>query len=78
MNDVVTITKAEWRERRQELRVIAVSSGQPDAVLTEVSYGQMVFKSNKYDLKVRPVYNPGTVRVKSSLKGSATATVVIK
>jgi hypothetical protein len=78
VNDVVTITKAEWRERRQELRVTAVSSSQPNAVLTVVGFGQMVSRPDKCDFKVRPVPSPGTVTVTSSLGGSATATVVIK
>ena len=76
--DVITITKAEWRERRQELRVTATSSEQPNVVLTVEGFDQMAFKSNKYELKVRPVPRPMTVTINSSLGGSATATVVTK
>ena len=76
--DVITITKAEWKASRQELKVTASSSQQPGAVLTVVGFGQMTFKRNKYELKMKPVDNPGTVMVISDLGGSATVTVVIR
>ena len=76
--DVITITKAEWKAGRQELKVTATSSAQPDAVLTLVGFGEMKFRKNKYEFKKKPLANPGTVTVTSSLGGSATATVVIR
>ena len=76
--DVVTITKAEFKQVKQELRVIAISSEQPNAVLTVEGIGEMVFKNNRYELKVRQVSSPGTVTVTSDLGGSTMATVVVK
>ena len=76
--DVITITKAEWKASRQELKVRATTSAQPDAVLTLVGFGEMKFRKNKYQFKKKPLANPGTVTVTSSLGGSATATVVIR
>ena len=76
--DVITITKAEWRAGKKELRVTATSSEQPGAVLIVVGYGQMTFNKGKYEFKKKPLANPGTVTVTSSLGGSATATVVIR
>ncbi len=77
--DVVTITSAEWRAAKKELKVRATSSEQPAAVLTVVGFEQMTFKKNKYELKVKPVNDPpGTVTVTSSLGGSDSASVTIK
>ena len=76
--DVVTITKAEWKASRQELKVNATSSEQPDAELTLVGFGQMTFKKNKYEFKIKKVDNPGTVTVTSNLGGSDTATVKVR
>jgi hypothetical protein len=73
--DTVVITKAEWKASRQELKVEATSSGAPGAVLTvegdDQEYGQMVYNSgkNKYSFIQRPVDNPGSVTVNSSLNG---------
>jgi V8-like Glu-specific endopeptidase len=78
--DVVTILKAEWKAAKQELVVEATSSEQPNATLTVVGFGTMTYKAaqNKYTLKIKPVANPGTVTVTSSLGGSAAANVVIR
>ena len=76
--DAITITKAEWRASRQELRVEATSSEQPGAVLTLVGFGEMTFKKGKYTFKKKPTANPGTVTVTSSLGGGATKTVKVK
>ena len=76
--DVVTITKAEWKQKNSELKVVAISSAQPGAVLTVVGYGPMTFKKGKYELKIKPVPNPGTVAVTSNLGGSATKSVRIR
>ena len=76
--DQVTITKAEWKEKNSELKVTATSTEQPGAVLTVVGFGQMTFKNDKYELKVKPVDNPGTVIVTSNLGGSATKSVRVR
>jgi hypothetical protein len=76
--DTVTILKAEWKERRQELNIEAISSDQPGVTLTLVGYGDMTWKRDKYTYKARPLANPGTVTVTSSGGGSATASIVIK
>ena len=76
--DVVTITKAEWKSGNSELKVEATSSAQPGAVLTVVGFGEMTFKRGRYELKIKPVANPGTVTVISSLGGSATMTVTVR
>ncbi len=78
--DVVTITKAQWDAGKRKLDLKALSNGSPDAVLTVVGFGQMTFRSDKdrYELKVQPVDNPGTVTVTSSLGGSDSASVTIK
>ncbi|MCP4656410.1 MAG: hypothetical protein GY856_13435, partial [bacterium] len=73
--DTVTITKAEWKSDKQELKVESTSSDQPAAVLTVVGWGQMTWKNGKYEYKKKPVANPGTVTVESSSGGSDTATV---
>ena len=76
--DEVTITKAEWKQKNSELKVVATSSEQPGAVLTVVGFGQMTFKKGKYELKIRPVADPGTVTVTSDLGGSATKSVTVR
>jgi hypothetical protein len=77
--DAVTITKAEWKVSRQELKVEATSSEQPNAVLTLVGFGEMAFKRGKYSFKIKPVpNNPGSVTVNSDLGGSATKTVKLR
>ena len=78
--DVVTILKAEWKADRQELKVEATSSEAPNATLTVVGFGTMTYKAdkNKYELRIKPVDNPGTVTVTSSLGGSASLSVKIR
>jgi serine protease len=78
--DTVVIIQARYRADKDELKVRATSSAQPDAVLTVVGYGQMVYKAKKryYELKLRPLSPlpvPSTVTVVSSYGGSATAPV---
>ncbi len=86
-DDVVTITKAEYRFRNGELNVEATSSeGSPDVILRVygydgVDYGPMTYDSrkNKYKLKIKSVVDPqGSVKVVSSLGGSDTKTVKYK
>ena len=38
----------------------------------------MTFKKGKYELKIRPVADPGTVTVTSDLGGSATKSVTVR
>ena len=76
--DEVSITKAEWKKKNSELKVEATSSANPDAVLTVVGFGQMTFRRGKYELRLKPVVNPGTVTVISSLGGSATKSVRVR
>ena len=42
--DEVKITKVEWKADREELKVHATSSEQPDAILTVVGFGEMTYK----------------------------------
>jgi len=75
--DTVTITKAEWRSKRNRLIVEATSDGAPDAVLT-VDGNQMSFNANKnvYTYQQGSVSsNPQTVTVDSSLGGTQTSSV---
>lgn len=79
--DIVTIKKAEYRVRNKELRIEALSSAQPNAILTVEGYGTMVWKAkkNKYELKIKPAVNPGgSVTVTSDTGASATKTVTLK
>ena len=73
--DVVTITKAEWSAKKQELKVEAASSDQPYANLTLVDFGPMIFDKKKYRFKDKPVAKPVTVTVISDRGGTHTATV---
>jgi hypothetical protein len=79
--DVVIIKKAEYKVGDKELRVEATSSAQPNATLTVVGYGKMVWKAkkNKYELRIKPIANPGgSVTVTSDAGASATKTVTLK
>ncbi len=77
-NDVVTITKAEYKADKDEFKVEATSSDQPSVTLTVVGYGTMTWKAkkNKYEYKAKPVADPGaTVTVTSSGGGQDTTAV---
>ena len=69
---------AAWKASKQELKVEALSSAAPDAVLTVVGFGEMTLKGAKYVLKIKPVANPGTVTVISDFGGTDTATVTVQ
>jgi hypothetical protein len=74
--DTVTITKAEWKSDKSELKVEATSSDQPSVTLAVDGYGAMTWKNNKYEYKGKGVANPGaTVTVTSSGGGEDTANV---
>lgn len=73
--DTVTITKAEYKSDKSELKVEATSSDQPSVTLTLVGFGNMSWKNNKYEYKAKPVANPGSVTVTSSGGGSDTKTL---
>ncbi len=77
-SDLVTILSAEYNATRKEFKVRATSSTQPDAVLTVVDFGQMIFKKDKYELKIKPLAPeqvPSSVTVQSSHGGLDTAVV---
>ncbi len=78
--DTVTITKAEWRASKKELKVEATSDD-PNANLTVVGWGSMSYDSKKgiWKFRQKNVSNPpATVTVTSDLGGSDTSNVVIK
>jgi beta-lactam-binding protein with PASTA domain len=70
--DTVTITKAEYKADKDEFKVEATSSDQPTVTLTLVGFGDMTWKNNKYELKLKPLGQtpPCTVTVTSSGGGS--------
>lgn len=75
--DTVVITKAEWRSAGNRLTVWATSTGAPQAVLTVVGYGTMIYDSanNRYTFTKSNTPNPGSVTVTSSQGGSDTEPV---
>jgi hypothetical protein len=76
--DTVTITKAEYKAGRSELKVEATSSDGGNVTLTVVGYGNMIWKAekNKYEYREKPVADPGaTVTVTSSGGGEDTVDV---
>ena len=77
--EVVTILLATWNAVKQELQVEATSSEQPNATLTIEGIGTMSYKAakSKYEFKLKPIANPGSVTVTSSQGGSATLTVTL-
>jgi hypothetical protein len=76
--DTITIKKAEWRKKSQELKVEAKSSEQPGVTLNVQGFGQMGFRKGQYELKIKPVSNPGSITVTSNLGGSASMAVEVK
>lgn len=79
--ETVTITLAEYRAKPKQLRVEAISSRQPQAVLTLVGYGTMTYDaaSQKYVYAQKVKTAPGgQVTVQSSEGGSATREVTFK
>jgi serine protease len=77
--DTLNITQAEYYISKKKLVVSATSSAAPTAKLTVVGYGLMTYDSTKKIYKYAPsskVADPnGTVKVTSSLGGSASKTV---
>ena len=76
--DVVTIIKAHYKAGPGELVVRAISTGQPTAILAVEGHGEMTFvaKKNRYELRIKPVSDPGdSITVTSSSGGSADSTV---
>ena len=79
--DTVTITKAEYKSDKSELKVEATSSAGGNVTLTVVGYGNMNWKAdkNKYEYKAKPAADPGaTVTVTSSGGGQDTKAVTHK
>ncbi len=73
--DMVTISKAEYKADKQELKVEAHSSAEPAPVLTLVGWGEMKWGKGKYKFTQKPVECPASVTVTSSFGGSATVTI---
>lgn len=75
--DVITVLEARYKADRDEFKIKAISSEQPDAVLTVIGYGQMTFKRDKYELKMRPFNQtvPQTVTISSSFGGEITVPI---
>ena len=76
--DAVTILSASYNSSRGELKVRATSTKQPQAVLTLEGFGEMTFKRDRYEFKLRgvsPADVPSTAVVNSSEGGSASAPV---
>ena len=76
----MTITKAEWKSSKQELKVEAISDNS-SATLTVVGYGTMSYDSKKGIWKFRQKNvssPPSTVTVTSDFGGSDTSPVTIK
>ncbi len=76
--DTVTITKAEYKSDRSELKVEATSSSGGSVTLTVVGYGNMTWKAtkNRHEFKAKPVAAPGaTVTVTSTGGGQDAANV---
>ncbi|MBN4049166.1 S8 family serine peptidase, partial [archaeon AH-315-M20] len=70
--DTVTITKAQYRLKNEQLRVQATTTD-PNAILTLVGYGEMTKKGDKYVFRLKGAANPGpTITVESSSGGSNT------
>ena len=63
--DVVTISKAEYKADRQELKVEAHSSAEPGPTLTLVGWGDMPWSKEKYKFTQKPVECPASVTVTS-------------
>jgi len=78
--DAVAIPTATWTKRTSTLLVQATSTRAPTATLTLVTYGNMTYSSRTrlYTFQKAGVPNPGSVKVTSSLGGSATKTVTVK
>ena len=79
--DVVTVNKAEYEVKDEELVVRATSTDQPNAILTVEGYGEMRWDSEngRYELKIEPAGDPGdSVTVTSTSGGSATAEVKLE
>jgi len=79
--DVITITKAEYKVSKSELKVEATSSQGGTAVLTVDGYGQMTYNNprNLYQFSEKSVPDPeGSITVTSSLGGEQTVAVTYK
>jgi hypothetical protein len=77
--DVITVIEASYKAKRDEFRVRATSTGQPDVTLELLGFGPMNFSKGKYEFKLRPVGStviPPTVDIVSSGGDSVTIPVV--
>jgi hypothetical protein len=75
--EVVTITLTQYKTKAKQLLVEAISSLQPQAVLTLVGYGEMTYSAadGLYIYQAKAGDPGNTVTVISDLGGSATAPV---
>jgi M6 family metalloprotease-like protein len=75
--EVVTITLAQYKTKAKQLQVKAISSLQPQAVLTLVGYGEMTYSAadGLYIYQAKAGDPGNTVTVTSDLDGSAIAPV---
>jgi len=78
--DTVTILTATYTTRKKLLSVEATSSAQPTATLTVDGFGAMTYssKTKRYTYQATTSPPPATVKVSSSLGGSATKAVTSK
>jgi hypothetical protein len=76
---VITVLEAKYKADRDEFKVKATSSEQPDAELSVTGLGQMTFRKDKYELKIRPMFPrpvPYEVTITSSYGAEITVPVV--
>ncbi len=77
--DVITVIEASYKTNRDEFKVRASSSGQPDVSLEVVGFGPMSFAKGKYEYKLRRVGStviPPTIDIESSGGGVVTTAVI--
>ena len=78
-SDVITLIDAVYKADKDEFKVRATSSAQPDVTLEVIGFGPMVYKKNKYEYKLKPVGNvtiPQAIDIVSSLGALLTVPVV--
>jgi PKD repeat protein len=77
--DVITVIGASYKANRDEFKVRATSSDQPDVTLEVLGFEPMTFSKGKYEFKLRPVGDmviPTTIDIESSGGGMITVPVV--
>ena len=77
--DVITVIEASYKANRDEFKVRATSSDQPDVSLEVLGFGPMIFSKGKYEFKLRPVGGtviPATIVIESSGGGMISVPVI--